>query len=1054
MINIPGYQVLTVIKKGANSIVYRGRKAADDLPVVLKIMRKHYPSLRHIDRYKREFEIVKSLDQVGVVKAYDLIRHRNRLLLVLEDFGGSSLDILMAEKKLVPKDFFSIALQVCDTLATIHEADIIHKDINPTNIVFNPATGQAKIIDFGIASISAEHPATKNPKVLEGNLAYMSPEQTGKMNHDIDYRTDFYSLGATFYELLTGRLPFDATDAMELVHCHLARRPEPPHLVKPVVPKIISNIVMKLLAKNAEARYQSALGIKADLVEYIDRLRAFGVADDFQLGNYDVPLQFLISQKIYGREREISSLLEHFDQVRAGGIAITLVSGYAGIGKTSLIMAIHKPVTQRRGYFISGKFDQFQRSIPLSAVTAALRDLIKQLLAEGDDRLHVWQESILNALGPNAGVMIQLIPELELITGPQPPAIESGHVETSNRFNYIFLNSFRVFCRPEHPLVFFLDDLQWADSASLKLLEEIIFDPEINHFYLIGAYRDHEVHPGHPLMTTLDKLNQENAPVSQIRLAPLPPEHISELISDSLCLDPDSVRPLTELVGRKTAGNPFFISQFLRALVEDKLIVFDHHALQWQWNLADIENTSITDNVVDLLLIRFKNLQSTTKHVLSLAACLGNTFDLPTLAALNDQSVDATRRTLEPAIQAGFIQSLAKKTTGEAGEEDSSLVSLANGFVHDRVRQAAYGLIDEDKRTTIHLRIGRLLLMDLDKDKQEKRLFELVDHLNTSRNLITDKQELVILAQLNLRAGKKARDAAAFSAASEYLTLGLACLPVDAWESHYDLTYQLHLESADTEYINARFDRTEELVHSAINRVKSAREQAALSNSLARQNTMRGRYLDVIRIGTQALAKMGIDLPQTDLPAILASELGRLKGKMSRAPISSLADLPEMTDENMKTAVRTLADMLTAAYQVNKSLYGWLVIRIIDIFLSHGVFPKFSFIFANYGMIVVAAAHEYQAGYELGLLARDMVAGNRDQAARCVASHLLANVLSHWVRHLKESDSLNEESIQAGRATYQTMHVGNAYSYRLLNYFFVAQTWRISRQKFPTQSSS
>ena len=569
MINLAGYEITSQIHESNNSLVYRGLRKQDNQPIILKFLKLDYPLPASLVRYKQEYEITRNLNLESVPKTYSLERSQNSLAIIFEDSGGESLKLGLASGKLTLQEFLLTAIKITRALGKIHQHNIIHKDINPSNIIINPTSGLVQIIDFGISTVlSRENPTLKNPNVLEGTLRYISPEQTGRMNRLIDYRTDFYSLGVTFYELLTGQVPWDYDDAMELVHCHIAKQAVPPHEINPEIkiPKTVSDLVMKLLEKTAEKRYQSAWGIIADLEECLEQLQAKGTIADFDLAQKDLTDKFQIPQKLYGREREIETLLAAFERVSNGTTEIMLVSGYSGIGKSALVQEVYKPITKASGYFIAGKFDQFQRNIPYAAVVKAFGSLVKQLLTESETQLGAWKEKLLAAFGDNGQIIIDVIPEVELIVGKQPPVQELGASEAQNRFNLIFQKFIRVFCSVDHPLVIFLDDLQWADSATLKLLQVMMADEETKYLFLMGAYRDNEVSPTHPLIMTLEGLQNQGATINHITLTPLDIEYITNLIADTVRRDRGSVILLAELVVGKTQGNPFFVNQFLRTL--------------------------------------------------------------------------------------------------------------------------------------------------------------------------------------------------------------------------------------------------------------------------------------------------------------------------------------------------------------------------------------------------------------------------------------------------------------------------------------------------------
>ena len=595
-----------------------------------------------------------------MIKAYDLQRYQNSLAMLLEDFGGESLKIWMSKRKFTLEQFLTIAIKITESLGTIHTANIIHKDINPSNIVFNPETGQLKIIDFGVSTIlSRENPTIRNPNYLEGTLAYISPEQTGRMNRAIDYRTDFYSLGVTLYELLTHQLPFETTDPMELVHCHIAKQSVPPHQRIDEIPIAVSKIVMKLLAKTAEERYQSAWGLKADLEACLHQLQASGRICDFSLATHDISDKFQISQKLYGREKEVACLLASFKRVSQGLTEMVLVTGYSGIDKSALVNEVHKLIVQQRSYFISGKFDQFKRNIPYASLIQAFQELIRQLLTGSETQLQSWRQNLLAALGSNAQVIIDVIPELELIIGKQAPVLQMGSSEAQNQFNLVFQKFISVFTEKEHSLVIFLDDLQWADSASLKLIELLITAPASQHLLMIGAYRDNEASATHPLMLTLEQIQKVCARVNNITLQPLAIGHVNQLIAETLCCSIEASKTLAELLFSKTNGNPFFLNQLLQSLYQENLLLYDTNTGHWQWHIEKIQAIGITDNVVELMVGKIEKLDRSTQHVLKLAACVGNRFDLEVLSIVNAKSLSDTAAELWPALQEGLLVPLS-----------------------------------------------------------------------------------------------------------------------------------------------------------------------------------------------------------------------------------------------------------------------------------------------------------------------------------------------------------------------------------------------------------
>ncbi|HBE36567.1 MAG TPA: serine/threonine protein kinase, partial [Cyanobacteria bacterium UBA11368] len=702
-IALPGYRIIEQIYSSTRTLVYRGQRIKDQTPVVIKLLRSDYPSFHELVQFRNQYTIAKNLDLPGILKTYSLENFRNGYALVMEDMGGISLKQYTASHNLSLAEFLAIAIQIVSTLEGLYRNRVIHKDIKPANILINPTTLEVKLIDFSIASLlPREAQVLTNPNVLEGTLPYLSPEQTGRMNRGIDYRTDFYSLGITFYELLTKQLPCSATDPMELVYCHLAKQPVSVHSINPSIPPILSDIIGKLMAKNAEDRYQSALGLKHDLETCLHQCNNLGEIAPFELGKRDISDRFIIPEKLYGRHKEVETLLAAFDRVARGKTEMMLVAGFSGIGKTAVVNEVHKPIVRQRGYFIKGKFDQFQRNIPFSAFVQAFRDLMGQILSESDAQIEQWKTKILSALRENAQVIIDVIPELEKIIGKQPSVPELSGSAAQNRFNLLFEKFIQVFTTKEHPLVMFLDDLQWADSASLKLMQLLMSETDSCYLLLIGAYRDNEVSPAHPLMLTLEEIRKTLATVNTITLAPLKQSDLNHLIADTLDCPANLAFPLTQLIYQKTKGNPFFANQFLKALYEDKLISFNFEAGYWQCDIVRVRTLALTNDVVEFMALQLQKLPASTQAVLQLAACIGNQFDLETLAIVQEKSPAETAADLWKALQEGLIlpqNEIYKFFQDSSNKEEANQLPITNyqlptyKFLHDRVQQAAYSLI-------------------------------------------------------------------------------------------------------------------------------------------------------------------------------------------------------------------------------------------------------------------------------------------------------------------------------------------------------------------------
>ena len=1015
MISLNDIAIQEQIYESANSVVYRGIREQDNAAVIIKVLQQDYPTPAELVRYKQEYEITSSLNIEGVVKAYSLREYRRTLLIIFEDFGGKSLQQLMTPSRekeslglgLTPMhlaEFLRLAIKITSILGNIHAANVIHKDINPANIVLNPETGQIKIIDFGIATqLTRTNPTLSHYHVLEGTLAYMSPEQTGRMNRFLDYRTDFYSLGVTFYELLTGQLPFITTDVLELVHCHLAKQPVSPHVLSAgEVPKAISDIVMKMLAKMAEERYQSAWEILADLEKCLNQLETTGI-EEFTIGYGDISDKFQISQKLYGREQEIATLLAAFDRVAGGSteeevianhpIEMMLISGYSGVGKSALVAEIYKPITKQKGYFTSGKFDQMGRNIPYAAIVNALAGLVRQLLRESEAKLNQWRAKILSALGQQGRVIIDVIPEVELIVGQQPDLPELGPTEAQNRFNLVFQNFIRVFCAWEHPLVIFLDDLQWVDAATLKLIQLIMTDVKTEYLFLIGAYRDNEVNSNHRLMMTVEKLRKSGVIVNQISLTPLAIAHVSQLIADTLYSNIETVKPLAELVVRKTGGNPFFVNEFLKTIYAESLIKFNWDDSKWTWNLNQIEALDITDNVVDLMVSKLNKLPKSTQHILRFAACLGATFNLKNLSIISNLPVEQVNKKLIKTVSLGLII--------PAADLDFQLLVKTYKFGHDRIQQAAYALIENNDKTAIHLQIGRLLLQNIWPERLAAEIFVIVDHLNLGIELVNERKELNQIAKLNLIAGKKAKAATAYDAAIKYLNAGRGILAQNSWETEYELTFNIYSQLVEVEYLNTNYKQAEILAEIVIQQAKTVLEKTKIYVNRILFSSAQNQMQTAIEIGLEALEMLGVSLSDSQ----------------PQHPIAELYNLPTMIDPYKQQAMRILMILFAPAYTTNPPLLVSISFTMVDLCINYGNSSLAAYAYSLYGLLLCGAMGDIELGYQFGQLALSVLEKYDAKEIKCKVENKFYSFIIHWKQSLRKSFEPLRETIQVGLDT-------------------------------------
>ncbi|AFZ15117.1 ATP-binding region ATPase domain protein [Crinalium epipsammum PCC 9333] len=1033
IINITDYNLLTTIYENATFLIYRAVKESEpkseQASVIIKILKAEYPTVEQLTRLRHEYNILQSLDIAGVVKPIALCNYQNGLALVLSDFEGESLRQTISYYTANLKNFLTIAINLATTIGQLHQNHIIHKDIKPNNIFINSATGEIKIIDFSISSsLSRENSSISNPNLIEGNLSYISPEQTGKMNRSIDYRTDFYSLGVTFYEMLTHQLPFPTNDALELVHSHIAKIPVKPEEIA-LIPQVLSDIVMKLLAKTAEDRYQSALGLKADLEICLEQLQITGEIKEFPIGKLDNSSRFSIPQKLYDREKEVALLMNAFERVSDGATELMLVSGYSGIGKSSLVNEVHKPIVRQRGYFISGKFDQFKRNIPYDSLIQAIHGLMEQLLTESVDKIAVWKGKLLAAFGSNGQVIINVIPEVERIIGSQPPVPELGATESQNRFNRMFQQFINVFAQPEHPLVLFLDDLQWADLASLKLIELLLCESGCQYLLIIGAYRDNEVNPTHPLMLTLKEIKSAGAVVNNILLKPLKIAHINQLVSDALHSEQLKTKSLGELLFSKTRGNPFFLTQLLESLYQDNLLSFNFSKVCWEWDSDRLKSINISDNVVELMVSQIQKLRAKTQNVLKLAACIGDKFTLDVLAIVNKKSQFETANDLWEALQAGLILPLSEayKVPLLVDIETeynlpSQPIKVSYRFLHDRVQQAAYSLIAEADKKATHLKIGQLLLQNTTRQEQQENIFDLVNQLNYGADLLTLDSEKYQLAELNLIAGQKAKASTAYESAVKYLNIGLKLLPLDSWASHYDLTLALHTEAVEAAFLSGDFEEMQRLAEIVQNCAKTVLDIVKVYEVQIQAYMGQNKLKEALNTGLQALKQLGIEFPDSPDASDIGQALGETAAILKGRRTEDLIDLPAMTDSHQLAAIAILSSIFSPCYSGMPPLVPLIVCKQVDLSVQYGNAAVSPFAYALYSLLLCGTLGDIEQGYEFGQLALRLVSKLNAKEIEAKTRHLVYAAVQHWKEHarntLKPFLSVFSSGVETGDLEY------------------------------------
>ncbi|MBW4564361.1 MAG: AAA family ATPase [Mojavia pulchra JT2-VF2] len=1040
MLALPGYVPTETLYEGIYSVIYRAIKQIDATSVIVKVLKAEYPTLEELTQLRHEYKVLKSLIEVeGVIKALGLENHQNGLALILEDLNATSLKNFIDKNKLSLKSFLEIAIQLAFSLANIHGKQVIHKDIKPDNIVINTNNLTVKIIDFSISShLFRENQTISSPELLEGTLAYMSPEQTGRMNRSLDYRTDFYSLGVTFYQMLTGLLPFDASDPLEIIHSHIAKIPSLPHKVNSEVPLVVSKIVMKLLAKSAEDRYQNALGLKADLEQCLQQLKNNGEIANFPIGQLDLSGQFIIPQKLYGREQEVTTLLNAFEQISNGKTEIMLVSGYSGIGKSSLINEIHKPILRQRGYFISGKFDQFKRNIPYASLIQAFQELMRQLLTENAESLSEWKFELLAALGTNGQVIIDVIPEIEQIIGSQPMVPQLGASESQNRFNRVFHQFIHVFTKPEHPLVIFLDDLQWADSASLKLIELIMTEPDSKYLLLIGAYRDNEVSATHPLLNTLEKIQRAGTIINNIVLQPLDINCVDQLVADTLRSIPSKIKPLAELVFGRTQGNPFFLTQLLKFIYQENLLVFNFVEGIWQWNIECLQGINITANVVELMVSQVQRLSPITINILKLAACIGDKFTLEFLAIVNEKSQTETANELWEALQAGLVLPLSNSykiplafDAEVASQQPTEQLKVAYRFLHDRVQQASYSLIPDGQKQQTHLKIGELLLKNTSETKLEENIFEIVNQLNIGSELITQQTQKYELAKLNLIAAKKAKAATAYETAVKYLTAGIALLVEESWKSHYDLALALYVEAVSAEYLNTNFERAAILAEIVLQRAATLLDRVQVYELQIQFCLAQNQLLKAIDIALQVLQMLGVSLASLPNDQKLTPQLPELE---------DLEDMPAMTDVSQLAALRILMVIVPPAFIAAPNIYVQVILTMVNLCIEHGHSEIAAFVYCQYGLVLSGVLGEIDAGYQSGKLALKLLNKFRATELKCKINLVFNTFIRPWKEHINSTLSPMLEGFESGMETGDLGWAGYNSAYYCDHLFFTGES--------------
>ena len=1022
MIEIPGITITEEVSQGYRSVLYRGCNDYS-LPSLIKVYKMDDASSLQIAQFKHEFHNIFNIKSDGFVKARDLKFYNSDLAIILEDFSGISLNDFIKGGYCDIQKFIEISIQLARAVGDLHNAGVTHNELKPKIILINPTKGIVKIIDYGFSSIiTRENEQIYLSEVLDDILPYISPEQTERMNRSVDYRTDFYSLGIIFYELLTGSVPFYSKNPLELFHSHIARIPETPIQCRADIPEVISEIIMKLLSKNPEDRYQSAFGLMSDLEKFREQIESTGSMESFIIGQHDVSDKLIIPQKIYGREDEIVILMASFNRVKNGRSELMLVSGYSGVGKTVLINEIHKPIVKHKGYFLWGKYDKLIKNMPYSTLIQAFQGLIKQLLTESDDRIIIWKKLLLEALGNNGRIITDVIPEVELLTGRQPEVSELGADEVQTRFNLVFQDFVRVFPSADHPVVVFLDDLQWVDSASLDLIGTLIADSSIQCILFIGAFRDNEVTPSHPLRMWLDDIEKAGIERNQLSLKPLNLQGVNLLVADTLKCSADAAFYLSNLIYQKTEGNPFFVKQFLTMLYDEGMLTFSAWT-GWQWDVDIIKEMEVTDNIVDLMTKKIERLPQGPLDVLKIASCIGSRFNLEMLSESYGKSNDETYGDLYVSMDCGFVL----------------LKHNAYRFSHDRVQEAAYSLISDEERNRLHYNIGQILLQKTRADELFEKVFDIVNQFNLCMEIIADQKERIELAGLNLAAGLKAKGSAAYEAANRYLEMGIGLLPEDAWEEEYDLTLSIYTEMGEVKYLIGDPEHAEIFFDTVLKQAKNLLDKVRVYEVKLASYTSLNKRDVAFDIGIEVLSMLGFDMPEEAVTNVIMEEMNLVKKNIGNREVEELIDLPELSDPKKLATARILMSLSSVVYTSAPKYLPVIIFKMVNLSLKHGNSIYSPFAYVAYGLILCGRLGEIETGCRFGELALKIINKYTTEVLKAKVYYIVGDFINHWKNHYREDLPYLLESYRIGSETGDILFASYAVNHYIITSFLMGE---------------
>ncbi len=988
MVLLSEYNFLERISLHDHTFIYRAERCKDHQKVLLKIVENAGDKTEQAARIAHEYAIASSFSCKGIARFLTLESYQSLQVAVIEDIEGISLEKYLKEHKLTLVQALQIAISITEILEHFYQKGIVHQGLCPAHMLINPHTLEAYLIDLSIASrVSAQKGVIEKPGFLKGSLTYIAPEQTGRIKGDIDIRSDLYSLGIILYEMVLGEVPFDAKEALTLVHLHIAKTTIPPHLSNPHIPGILSAIILKLLSKNAEDRYQSPFGLKKDLQACLSQWNSIKRMELSMLGQYDFSGRLQAPRKLYGREKETAQLQQAFSRVKAGTLEIVLIEGYSGIGKSALVQLIKEPVCQQGGNFVEGKFNQFQRNVPYSAFIQAFKVFTDLILTQSADMIAQWKNKILEAVGANGRILTDIIPHLELLIGTQPEVAELESNETQNRLHFVFVNFIKCIARQEHPLVIFFDDLHWADAASSGLLKIIAADKDLRYLLFIGALRNKEHISDTVFSATVENMQKEGFRIQKLILTPLLYTHVEALIHEMLQGNIQDVQALTHLIYDKSQGNPFFIHAFLKCLHAEDILQFDFYSFEWTWNAARIQQLSFSENIVELLAGRIQKLPEATQHMLKLAACLGFEFDVSLLIIVLGQAREEIVHALNPALEEDLILT--------AGDHYR--------FTHDRIQQAAYSLIPDTAKKQEHIAIGRALLLHFEQEGHPTYLIETVNQLNAGRELIVSSQDKYQLAALNLRAGLKVKSSAAYKLSFEYMQTGIQLLGEEAWKNNYDLALQLHIEGAESSFLSGNTRMMDEWAETVVREANGVLDKVRIYEITIKSYIARNQLVYAVQASLQILELLDIRFPAKPNKLHALAALISIKLKLLHQPIETLNSLPPINNPYIEAAIRVLASVGSAVYFAMPALFPLFVCKAFSLMIRYGNTPYSGVVCNSFGLIMIGGVGDIDTGYKLGKIAMQLSEKYEGNSLKCQSRMMVYSFISHWKEPLQDT---------------------------------------------------